>query len=64
MSDMPDSLRELQRKIPGRDRNTLKDNLLSQDVAVTLLQENKLAIRRAEMVRISMYHCWIKDLQL
>lgn len=50
MSDMPDSLRELQRKIPGRDKNTLKDNLLSQDVAVTLLQENKLAIRRAEMV--------------
>lgn len=50
MSDMPDSLKELQRKIPGRDKNTLKDILLSQDVAVTLLQENKLAIRRCEMV--------------
>ncbi|XP_057316582.1 exocyst complex component 5-like [Hydractinia symbiolongicarpus] len=50
MSDMPDSLKELQRKIPGRDKNTLKDILLSQDVAVTLLQENKLAIRRCEML--------------
>jgi len=47
---MPDSIRELQRKIPGRDKNVLKDNLLSQDVCVTLLQDNKLAIRRAEMV--------------
>ena len=50
---MPDSLRELQRKIPGRDRNALKENLLSQDVCVTLLQDNKLAIRRAEMVDLS-----------
>ena len=50
ISDMPDSLRELQRKIPGRDKNALKENLLSQDVCVTLLQDNKLAIRRAEMV--------------
>ena len=53
ISDMPDSLRELQRKIPGRDRNALKENLLSQDVCVTLLQDNKLAIRRAEMVGLS-----------
>ena len=51
---MPDSIRELQRKIPGRDKNVLKDNLLSQDVCVTLLQDNKLAIRRAEMVCINL----------
>ncbi|XP_066911022.1 exocyst complex component 5-like [Clytia hemisphaerica] len=50
ISDMPDSLRELQRKIPGRDKNALKENLLSQDVCVSLLQDNKLAIRRAEML--------------
>ena len=48
---MPDSIRELQRKIPGRDKNVLREELLSQDVAVTLLQDNKLAIRRCEMVR-------------
>ena len=50
MSEMPDSLKELQRRIPGRDKVALQDNLLSQDVAVTLLQENKLAIRRCEML--------------
>ena len=57
---MPDSFRELQRKIPGRDRNLLKDNLLSQDVCVTLLQDNKLAIRRAEMVSFRDTNCPIK----
>jgi len=50
MSDMPDSLKELQRKIPGRERNVHQENLLSQDVAVTLLQANKMAIRRCEML--------------
>ena len=50
MSDMPDSLRELQRKIPGREKNVLKATLLSQDVAVQMLQDNKLAIRRCELL--------------
>merc|ERR1711957_303597 len=53
MSDMPDSLKELQRKIPGREKNVLKENLLSQDVAFSMLQDNKLAIRRCELLSSS-----------
>ncbi|XP_065661360.1 exocyst complex component 5 isoform X2 [Hydra vulgaris] len=50
IAEIPDSLKELHKKIPGRDKSMLKENLLSQDVALTLLQENKLSIRRAEML--------------
>ena len=50
MAEMPASLQDLQRRIPGRTQQILKENLLSQEVAVNLLQENKLAIRRCEMV--------------
>ena len=50
MPDMPASLQELQRRIPGRTQQALKDSLLSQEVAVNLLQENKIAIRRCELV--------------
>merc|ERR1712048_6985 len=50
MSEMPDSLKELQKRIPGGNKQLLKENLLSQDVAVQLLQENKIAIRRCELL--------------
>eukprot|EP00794_Sanderia_malayensis_P019823 gene19822-21763_t len=50
MPDMPASLQELQRRIPGRSHHSLTENLLSQEVAVNLLQANKVAIRRCEML--------------
>ncbi|XP_065066238.1 exocyst complex component 5-like [Rhopilema esculentum] len=51
MADMPASLQELQRKIPGRSQHgLLKESLLSQDVAINLLQENKISIRRCELI--------------
>ncbi len=55
MPDMPASLQELQRRIPGRSHHGLTDNLLSQEVAVNLLQDNKIAIRRCEMVSCHLY---------
>ena len=63
MSEMPDTLKELQRKIPGREKNILKENLLSQDVAVQMLQDNKLAIRRCELVSnmIWIYKIYLLD---
>ena len=52
MADIPASLQELQRKIPGRSQHgLLKESLLSQDVAINLLQENKISIRRCELVK-------------
>ena len=53
MAEMPASLQELQRRIPGRSAQGLTTSLLSQDVAVYLLQENKTAIRRCELVCVS-----------
>ena len=50
MADMPVSLQELQRRMPGRSHQGLTTSLLSQDVAVNLLQENKTSIRRCELV--------------
>jgi len=48
---------EISKRIPLRmhanslDANT--ETLLSQDVAVSLLQENKMALKRCELVRIT-----------
>lgn len=65
MPDMPASLQELQRRMPGRTQHSLKDSLLSQEVAVNLLQENKIAIRRCELVIISYLHLgWDKMRQI
>ena len=50
MPEMPAPLQELQRKMPGRSQQGLSISLLSQDVAVNLLQENKTSIRRCELV--------------
>ena len=50
MPEMPASLQELQRKMPGRSQQGLSISLLSQDVAVNLLQENKTSLRRCELV--------------
>lgn len=56
MADMPASLQELQRRIPGRSQQGLTTSLLSQDVAVNMLQENKTSIRRCELVCIYCYN--------
>jgi len=50
MPEMPAPLQELQRKMPGRSQQGLSISLLSQDVAVNLLQENKTSIRRCELI--------------
>ena len=50
MAEMPASLQELQRRLPGRSAQGLTTRLLDQDVAIKLLQENKTAIGRCELV--------------
>lgn len=51
---------EISKRIPLRmNANSLDSNtetLLSQDVAVSLLQENKMALKRCELVRITTFY--------
>ena len=37
--------------------STKENTLLSQDVAVSLLQENKMALKRCELVRMRKWPC-------
>ena len=50
---------EISKRIPLRmhanSQDSTKETLLSQDVAVSLLQENKMALRRCELVSKSAY---------
>ena len=50
------SIQEISKRIPLRTHaNSMDSNnetLLSQDVAVGLLQENKMALKRCELVRV------------
>ena len=50
---------EISRRIPLRmhanSQESTKETLLSQDVAVSLLQENKQALKRCELVSKSAY---------
>ena len=57
---------EITKRIPHRMQtqslDSSRDTLLSQDVAVSLLQENKMALKRCELVRrpnTVMKHMWI-----
>ena len=47
---------EISKRIPLRmqanSMDSNKETLLSQDVAVSLLQENKIALKRCELVRV------------
>ena len=50
---------EISKRIPLRmhanSQDSTKETLLSQDVAVSLLQENKMALKRCELVSKSAY---------
>ena len=54
---------EISKRIPLRmhanSMDSNKETLLSQDVAVSLLQENKMALKRCELVRVrSSFSCY------